>query len=78
MKTVSVKQARQQFSRLIEQAGGGSSVLITRRGRTVACLGPASPPQKAGLPDLAEFRNSLGKPKRRGGSIERLRKAQRY
>jgi prevent-host-death family protein len=77
MKTVSIKQARQQFSRLVDQAQTGSSVVITRRGRKVATLGPFGGGRKGGMPDLTEFRASLGKPKGRA-TIEELRRDQRY
>jgi len=77
MKSVNVKQARQKFSQLVEQARNGDSVVITRRGRKVATLGPVSSSRKEGLPDLAGFRASLGKPSR-GSAIDRLRRDQRY
>ena len=78
MKTVSVKQARQQFSQLVNQAKNGASVLITRRGRKVATLGPVAAGRKGGLPDLAAFRASLGKAGDRDATIEELRRLERY
>ncbi|MAG97508.1 MAG: type II toxin-antitoxin system prevent-host-death family antitoxin [Alphaproteobacteria bacterium] len=42
MKTVSAREANQSFSKLLAAAADGEEVLITRRGKPVARLGPAS------------------------------------
>ncbi len=42
MKTVSAREANQSFSRLLAAAADGEEVLITRRGKPVAKLGPVS------------------------------------
>ncbi len=42
MKTVSAREANQSFSRLLAAAADGEEVLITRRGKPVARLGPVS------------------------------------
>lgn len=40
MKTVSAREANQQFSRLLGEVAAGEEVLITRRGQPVATLAP--------------------------------------
>lgn len=40
MKTVSAREANQQFSRLLGEVAAGEEVVITRRGRPVATLAP--------------------------------------
>jgi prevent-host-death family protein len=40
MKTVSAREANQQFSRLLGEVAGGEEVVITRRGQPVATLSP--------------------------------------
>jgi prevent-host-death family protein len=78
MESISVKQARQKFARLVDRAQRGASVMITRRGKRVAKLTPVAEPPSEGMPDLTQFRASLGKPKRRGATIKELRNDQRY
>ena len=65
MNEVSIKEARRRLSDLVDAAERGESVVITRRGRQVARLGPARSKPVAGLPDLSRFRSSIkvkGKP----------------
>jgi prevent-host-death family protein len=38
--TVSVAQAKSQFAALVARAEAGESIIVTRSGRAVACLGP--------------------------------------
>lgn len=59
METVSIREARQHLSELVEAAERGESVIITRRGRRVARLAPVEREPRGGLPDLSEFRASL-------------------
>ncbi len=40
MRTVSAREANQQFSRLLGEVADGEEVVITRRGRPVATLAP--------------------------------------
>lgn len=40
MKTVSARQANQEFSRLLSRAERGEEILITKRNRPVALLSP--------------------------------------
>jgi prevent-host-death family protein len=78
MNPVSVKQARQKFAQLVDRARQGSAVVITRRGRKVAILGPVTAERRGHLPDLTAFRASLGKARRGETALEKLRKGQRY
>ncbi|MBI5725924.1 MAG: type II toxin-antitoxin system prevent-host-death family antitoxin [Planctomycetes bacterium] len=59
MTSVSVKNARQKFASLVRAAQRGRSVAITRRGKKVARIVPAEPPEAGPLPSLAEFRASI-------------------
>ena len=38
--TVSVAEAKSQFAALVARAEAGESIIVTRSGRPVACLGP--------------------------------------
>jgi prevent-host-death family protein len=40
MRSVSAREANQSFSRILREAEGGEAVVITRRGRPVAVIGP--------------------------------------
>ena len=40
MRAVSAREANQRFSRILQEAEGGEAVVITRRGKPVAVLGP--------------------------------------
>jgi prevent-host-death family protein len=40
MKTVTARDANQDFSRLLNEAAEGENIVITRRGRPVAILSP--------------------------------------
>ena len=44
MRSVSAREANQAFSRILGEAEGGEEVVITRRGKPVAVLGPWKPP----------------------------------
>lgn len=44
MRSVSARQANQQFSRWLAEAETGEEVVITRRGKPVATLAPYRPP----------------------------------
>lgn len=57
MRTVSAREANQQFSRLLGEVANGEAVVITRRGQPVATLAPYR-----GRPLTAE----------RKGAIERM------
>jgi prevent-host-death family protein len=60
MKTVSAREANQQFSRLLGEVAGGEEVVITRRGQPVATLSPyrgrpLTPEREAAIERLMEF-----------------------
>ena len=58
MTTVSIKEARAKISILIDKAGHGEEIIITRRGKNVArILGIRGTRPK--LPPLDQFRQSI-------------------
>jgi prevent-host-death family protein len=44
MRSVSAREANQQFARILGEAADGEEIVITRRGRPVAVLAPYRPP----------------------------------
>ena len=65
MNSVNIRQARRRLSEIVDAAQRGESVVITRRGKQVACIAPIPRRPTKSLPDLAEFRASVkvkGKP----------------
>ena len=58
MKSHSIRAARQHLGQLVEAAQRGETVVITRRGKGVASLGPIAG-ESLRLPDLSEFRASI-------------------
>jgi prevent-host-death family protein len=56
MRKAGIREARQNFSILIEEVGKGRSVAITDRGRPVAMLVPPPAASGRGLPDLSALR----------------------
>jgi prevent-host-death family protein len=74
-----MREARRRLSELVDAAERGESVIITRRGRQVAQLGPIVPHGERGLPDLSEFRRRIrvrGKPM--SETVVALREQERY
>lgn len=59
MTQMTAKQARNAFSRLVQRAGHGETIVITHRGRRVAKIGPVEKTSPGPLPDLSEFRKSI-------------------
>ncbi|HUU43530.1 MAG TPA: type II toxin-antitoxin system prevent-host-death family antitoxin [Planctomycetota bacterium] len=59
MNTINAKQARKQLGELIDAAERGESVVITRRGKRVAEIGPVRSRRHRKMPDLSEFRASV-------------------
>jgi prevent-host-death family protein len=63
--TVSAREANQKFAKLLGQAASGETVVITRRGKAVAQIGPVSDAgraaerQTAGRRVLAQMREGL-------------------
>ena len=61
MRTMSVRDARINFSRLISLAEKGETVVITRNGKESARL-CAVPTRAQALPSLGEFRARIARP----------------
>lgn len=79
MLIVSVNEARQNLAELINTATQGQPVVISRRGKPIAQLSAIHQQKRPRLPDLAEFRKSLGKPPRKSvATIRHLREQDRY
>ena len=57
MLEVNVKEARSSFSQLLNKVEQGQDILLTRRGKKVACL--VSPEKECSLPSLKEFRKTI-------------------
>ncbi|MCC2665347.1 MAG: type toxin-antitoxin system prevent-host-death family antitoxin [Geminicoccaceae bacterium] len=60
MRTVSAREANQQFARILGQASAGEEIVITRRGKPVAVLAPyrrqtLMPEQKAAIARAVEM-----------------------
>jgi len=58
MEEVSVKEARERISLLLDRTQKGEEILISRRGKKVARLVPVGVSEKR-LPDLSAFRASI-------------------
>lgn len=72
MNAVNLAVAKAQLSELINKVESGEEVVITRHGRPVARVVPATPVKQAmPLKRLAELRKQL--PARKGGSAKALR-----
>jgi prevent-host-death family protein len=54
-----VREARQDFSSLLDDVRKGREIVITERGRPVARLVPAGPARCAPFPDLSGFRRGM-------------------
>ena len=79
MKSVSIKDARQHLAELVDSASRGSATVITRRGKQVAILAPMPSESSTSLPDLAEFRRSIGvKGKSLSSAVVENRRNARY
>ena len=79
MRMVGIKEARRRFSLIIQWVERGETVVLTRRGKSVARIVPMEGQGAGRLPDLTDFRASI-KPKGRtlSGTIVALRKGCRY
>lgn len=71
MRSVSAREANQQFARILGEAASGEEIVITRRGKPVAVLAPyrrapRTPEQEAGSERvIAMMRRGIGKGARR-------------
>ena len=61
MTTVTVRQARENLSSLLDEAMHGQTVTITRRGKEVARLVPPEKASNGSFPDMTEFRKRMKK-----------------
>ena len=59
VRTVGIREARQNLSALLDEVRQGGGILITERGRPVAKLVPADRPGRKGVPNLASFRRKM-------------------
>jgi prevent-host-death family protein len=60
MRSVSAREANQQFARILGEAANGEEIVITRRGKPVAVLAPyrptpLTPEQKAAIARVVEM-----------------------
>ena len=71
MRTVSAREANQQFARILGEAAAGEEIVITRRGKPVAVLAPyrpqaLMPEQRAAIARVVEMmRRGIGRGARR-------------
>lgn len=54
-----MQEARRRLGDLVKAAERGESTVITRRGKVVARIAPATDKPLRGLPDLTEFRETV-------------------
>jgi prevent-host-death family protein len=59
VRTAGIREARQNFSLLLDEVRKGREVVITERGRPVAKLVPLDRPRGKGVPNLAAFRRKM-------------------
>lgn len=71
MHTVTVAQAKSHFSKILNWVEAGEEVVVTRRGRPIACIGAVAKKLKP-IPSLAAFRAQL--PKAKVSSAKEIRK----
>jgi prevent-host-death family protein len=60
MRTVSAREANQQFARILGEAANGEEIVITRRGKPVAVLAPyrrppLTPEQEAAIEEAVQI-----------------------
>jgi prevent-host-death family protein len=60
MRSVSAREANQQFARILGEAANGEEIVITRRGKPVAVLAPyrqapLTPEQEKAIEELVEM-----------------------
>jgi len=59
MRTVGVRETRQNLPALLDEVRTGREIVITARGRPVAKLVPPDRPRGQGVPNLAAFRRKM-------------------
>jgi len=71
MLKINVREARKQFSQLLDRAHRGEEIVVLRHGKPVATLKQAENRTGKRLPSLARFRQSIGESSR--ASVDLLR-----
>ncbi len=72
--TVTVTELTRNFAGMIRRVEHGEEIIITRRGKAVVKLSAVVQVARPRLPDLADFRASMGKPPAHPkATVERLR-----
>ncbi|MBT9613513.1 MAG: type II toxin-antitoxin system prevent-host-death family antitoxin [Burkholderiales bacterium] len=70
MRTVSVREAREKISQLLDAAAQGEDIAITRRGKVIAKLIGSG--ERAPFPDRSSFRASLPMARTSAADIVRM------
>ncbi|HKV98033.1 MAG TPA: type II toxin-antitoxin system prevent-host-death family antitoxin [Gammaproteobacteria bacterium] len=79
MEKVSVREARERLSHLLDSVALGQEVVIVRRGRAVARLTAVRKSSWPGFPDRSALRASLSKSARGAAdSVRKLRDSERF
>lgn len=79
MSTTSVRDARKHLSSLLDQVERGEEVVISRRGKAVARLGPAENNKPVRFTSRAELRDSLPPMHESAATtVRKLREDERY
>lgn len=79
MGPVNLKEARKSLGALVRAAAQGESIVITLRGKEVACIGPVEKRVRRRFPDLTEFRKTIklkGKPM--SETVVEMRREERF
>ncbi len=69
MTTISFYEARTQLSKLLDQVARGKQILITRRGKPAAVLGPAPCPAKRDVKEVIAAMKALRRGQRLGDDL---------
>ncbi len=79
MSAIDIKDVQRKIAEMLEAVERGETLAITRDGKAVAMLEPASKQEKRQLPSLAEFRASLKIDQAcSANSVVELRELERY
>ena len=77
MLEVNVKEARSNFSQLLNKVEQGQDIILTRHGKKVARL--VSPEKECNLPSLKKFRQTIALPEQGlSSAIPAVRDEERY
>ena len=79
MEKVSVREARERLSHLLDSVEAGEEVIIVRRGRSAARLTAVRKSKWHGFPDRSALRASLPKSSKSAAeTVRKLRDAERF